>query len=373
MPSSSDQRRPNQEAAATTTPYDGRGRCTAHPQIVMRKRRALSLSWTTVRLRCPLCVMGADAARTSSGASEGASKKIRKSKARVPADVAVPKTPPPGDARSECCSASSTSPTIGTSGHSLPSDCSSPRSSAAFVTPPHGASCPAPLPVGELAPEGVACGMPWLYRTASGGGASYPGFYTGEIRNGQPHGMGTWRGCHNSSIMVEGRWVRGVHTETNPEGRPLSLCNNLGLPREEKGRLEDGRYARSNSQPTRPTHQVRPSSPPSLVRRASMPSLRRRASLGDSLPSLLEGEDYGDDGGDGIDESVGDDTEVHSFHGSCPPRNWEDYVVTGEDPPPSEEGAAADEQMWRSKSYPLITDERHAREMQEIISVLRSA
>eukprot|EP00581_Thalassiosira_minuscula_P003336 CAMPEP_0183739878 /NCGR_PEP_ID=MMETSP0737-20130205/58267_1 /TAXON_ID=385413 /ORGANISM="Thalassiosira miniscula, Strain CCMP1093" /LENGTH=140 /DNA_ID=CAMNT_0025974791 /DNA_START=32 /DNA_END=450 /DNA_ORIENTATION=+ len=44
------------ERSEEDLPYDRKGRCKQHPQIRLRKRGTLGIGWTTLRLRCPLCV-----------------------------------------------------------------------------------------------------------------------------------------------------------------------------------------------------------------------------------------------------------------------------------------------------------------------------
>lgn len=55
--------------------------------------------------------------------------------------------------------------------------------------------------------EGIACGMPYSYQHQS---ITYPGFYTGQIKCGKPHGVGTWRGCHGG-CRIEGEWYCGFN------------------------------------------------------------------------------------------------------------------------------------------------------------------
>ena len=171
-------------------PYDRKGKCKHHPQIRLRKRGTLGIGWTTLRLRCPLCFFGAttlpavDAAKTKKTAACG---------------NVIPKSRTQDLEHSDAYT--STSPTVSSSSQSLSS------------TSDHGTT--ATTLVAAAYPEeessSVECGMPYSYTYHN---ITYPGFYTGQIRGGRPHGVGTWRGRHNASIIVKGEWFHGFHLKS---------------------------------------------------------------------------------------------------------------------------------------------------------------
>ena len=170
-------------------PYDRKGKCKHHPQIRLRKRGTLGIGWTTLRLRCPLCFFGdttlpaVDAAKTKKTASRG---------------NVIPKSPTQDLERSD--TSTSASPTVSSSSQTL------------FSASDHGTT--ATTLVAAAYPEeessSVECGMPYSYTYHN---ITYPGLYTGQIRGGRPHGVGTWRGWRNASIIVKGEWFHGFQVE----------------------------------------------------------------------------------------------------------------------------------------------------------------
>ena len=155
-------------------PYDRKGRCRQHPEIQFRKRGTFGIGWTTLRLRCPLCVLSCSEVTTETAST-------------VDND----------DYKVSCSELSSSTSSTATSCTALPEgDDVRPCQSSVPTTVHMSAAHP------SEEREGIACGMPYSYQHQS---ITYPGFYTGQIKCGKPHGVGTWRGCHGG-CRIEGKW-----------------------------------------------------------------------------------------------------------------------------------------------------------------------
>ena len=170
---------PKSKQSSQPLPYDRKGRCRQHPEIQFRKRGTFGIGWTTLRLRCPLCVL-----RCSEVTTETAS------------------TDDNDDYKVSCSELSSSTSSTATSCTALPEgDDVRPCQSSVPTTVHMSAAHP------SEEREGIACGMPYSYQHQS---ITYPGFYTGQIKCGKPHGVGTWRGCHGG-CRIEGEWYCGFN------------------------------------------------------------------------------------------------------------------------------------------------------------------
>ncbi|KAL9183146.1 hypothetical protein ACHAXT_004933 [Thalassiosira profunda] len=147
-------------------PYDRKGRCPCHPQIRLRKRNKWGLGWTVLRVRCPLCYLAA---------LPPVAEKKKMTNASCPDE-------------STGSPVSSVSPTISTV-----------STRASSTSENRGAAC---------------AGMPYRYTFRN---RSYRGFFTGELSEGGiPHGVGSWRAQHDSSMVVEGEWFNGLYLKSSP-------------------------------------------------------------------------------------------------------------------------------------------------------------